>query len=479
MDRRTIKNYVYNLAYQILLLLAPLITTPYVSGVLNSEGIGIYSYTFSLASAFSLVAALGVNSYGQREIAYRQGDGYARSKIFWELFAIRVVVSTVAVVIYLVFSLAYEEYRPYLLAQTFVVVAVLVDISWFFQGMEDFKLIAIRNTLIKLAAIAAIFLLVKTEDDLLVYCLINAASIFVGNALLFVGLGRHIQRVPVRELDLLRHVPGTIEFFIPIIAVQIYSQLDKIMLGAMLNNNAQNGYYEQARKVSNLIVTVVVSLNTVLFSRNANLFSEGRKAEVRDSMRESFVVMCMIMLPLVVGLFSVTDNLVGWFFGPGWEPVVVLLRLSCPLIVFMCVGNFVGMQYLAPLGHQNQMTVAYIIAAIVNVIANFFLIPPLMAQGSLIASIAAELCSCGIQLWLLARSEYRFSPFHDLVPYLIAVAVMCLVLLGWQRVTPLAGLWQTVSEIAIGAAVYAAILLVQPGTVVRRVATKLWERVRS
>ncbi|MBR3223992.1 MAG: flippase [Atopobiaceae bacterium] len=475
MDRKTIKNYAYNMAYQVLVLLAPLVTTPYVSRVLHSDGIGIYSYTFTIATAFSLLAALGVNSYGQREVAYRQDDEVERSKVFWELLILRAVVSGAVVVAYLVFCAVYGKYEPYLLAQTFVILSVLLDISWFFQGMEDFRPIALRNAAVRIATIALIFLLVRSEADLLMYCLINSASLFVGNMLFFVGLGKRVRRVPLAELNVSRHIVGTLQFFVPIIAVQIYSQLDKIMLGALLDDVVQNGYYEQTRKVANLVVTLVVSLNTVLYSRNAHLFSEGDHAGVRQSMRESFEVLCMIMLPLVVGLFMVTNNLVGWFMGPDFGPVVPLLRLCCVLIVFMCVGNFVGMQYLSPTGLQNKMTAAYIAAAVVDVVVNFVLVRQLGALGALCASLAAEFCSCGLQVWMLARSEYRFSPWKDLLPYMLAVGAMAAALWGWQQITPFGGIVQTVTEMCIGAAVYGLLLVVLPGTALNKLTAK-WRK---
>ena len=176
----------------------------------------------------------------------------------------------------------------------------------------------------------------------------------------------------------------------------------------------------------------------------------------------------MIMLPLVVGLFMVTDNLVGWFMGADFGPVAPLLRLCSPLIVFMCVGNFVGLQYLSPTGLQNKMTMAYIAAAVVDVVANFLLIPRMGAMGALCASLSAELCSCGLQVWMLARSEYRFAPWKDLAPYVLGVGVMAAALFGWQLISPLHGIAQTLSEMCVGALAYAVVLVLLPGTVLNR-----------
>ena len=69
MDTKVIKNYLYNVSYQILTIILPFITTPYISRVLSPEGVGIYSYTNSITQYFILFGCIGLNLYGQREIA--------------------------------------------------------------------------------------------------------------------------------------------------------------------------------------------------------------------------------------------------------------------------------------------------------------------------------------------------------------------------------------------------------------------------
>ena len=63
------KNYIYNLTYQVLVLILPLFTTPYISRILGAENIGIYSYTLSITTYFILFGSLGISMYAQREIA--------------------------------------------------------------------------------------------------------------------------------------------------------------------------------------------------------------------------------------------------------------------------------------------------------------------------------------------------------------------------------------------------------------------------
>ena len=226
-----IKNYIYNLSYQILAIIVPLITTPYVSRILHADGIGIYSYTGTITTFFSLFAALGVNSYGQREIAYFQNEKKKRSIVFWELFLCRVVTTLVVCIIYFLFAVFSGKYRNYYFIQIFTLLSVMVDISWFFQGIENFKVVAIRNVLIRIVTVFLVFIFVKNENDLDKYMWINSLSTFFSCLFMIISLKGEVYKISISVLKPLRHMRGILEFFLPVLAVQLYSQVDKVMLG--------------------------------------------------------------------------------------------------------------------------------------------------------------------------------------------------------------------------------------------------------
>ena len=477
MDKRTVRNFVYNTAYKILVIIVPLLTAPYVSRVLHPNGVGIYSYTFTLATAFSLFAALGINTYGQREIAYCQQDKEKRSTIFWELVTYRFITTSVVLIGYLVFSCAYQEYRDFLLEQAFIVVAVAFDISWYFQGVENFKIVVVRNAIIKFGTLLCIFLLVKKESDLGLYILINSGSVLLSNAIYVFKLKNEVCLVPLRKLNLKKHSAGMFGFFIPLIAVEIYSQLDKIMLGSMTSGALENGYYEQARKITAMVVSIVTSLNTVLLSRVANLYINNQKDRIIDYYKKSVRFIYLLLFPMCVGMLVISKNFTAWFFGVDYGKVATLLDLSCPLLFFMCIGNFVGVQYLSPMGMQNKMTKAYLTAAAVNFFLNLLLIPRLYSVGALIASIIAEALSCFIQLYYFAKSEYAIPLWKPMWKYIVSALVMGVALLGFNAILPVTGAIQTMVDIALGGIVYVVCLVLLReelvGTILKTVKAKL------
>ncbi|MET1249193.1 flippase [Sporolactobacillus sp. STCC-11] len=456
-----VQNFIYNLSYQILIVIVPLITTPYVSRVLKPDGVGIYSYTYTIAAVFALFVSLGISSYGQREIAYKQDLIEERSRIFWELCSIRILTVTVVSVIYLLIAAFYKEYKVFLLLQYFLIIAEMFDISWYFRGMEDFKVVVKRNIVIKLLATVCIFVFVRTEGDVWKYVLFNSLSVLISNLILMTYVKNSIIRVNFKKLNFQRHIRGIIELFIPLIAVQIYSNLDKIMLGAIIQNNVENGYFEQARKIANLLVTVVVSLNSVMFSRIAYLYATKKnKEEFIFLYKRILKIIWMILLPMCFGLFAISDNFVIWFFGEEYSSVSILLKISCPLIIFSAVGNFVGQQYLNPTGQQNKATVAYITAAVVNIALNVLLIPIFSSVGALLASNVAEFISCGIQIRYLKKSDYNFKLSENLYKYVISAMIMLISIYLINSILSFSPFMTSMLDIILGAFIYFAMLFV-------------------
>lgn len=458
-----VKNYIYNLSYQIMAIIVPLITTPYVSRVLLAEGVGTYSYTYTIAYAFSLIAGLGINTFGQIQIAYRQDNKYERSTVFFELCIVRTIATMIAGTIYIIFSFIYKKYIYYFLLQFFVILSVLFDISWYFRGVEKFKIVVFRNIIIKVISTVCIFVFVKTVNDVDRYVFINSASVLISNMSMILCLRGEIQVVKLRDIHPKRQVRGTLEFFVPVIATQIYSHLDRIMLGALTNNTAESGYYEQARKIAYMMTTIISSLNGVLLSKVSNLYIRGEKEKVIGYYKNSFKYIMIILLPMVLGLIAISKNFTGWFFGNGYSKVAILLVLSAPLVLLMAIGNFVAVQFLSPMGMQNQMTKIYIIAALMNIVLNLLLIPQFLSIGALVASLVAELYSCLAQVRLLKRSEYNFPMMKGVWRYFVCAVIMTAVVLAIESILPIKGILKTIMEVGVGAVVYFILLLAVGG----------------
>ena len=456
------KNYIYNMVYQVLTLVLPLVTTPYLSRVLGAEGIGIYGYTYSVVTYFVLFGSLGVALYGQREIAYAGENREKRKKIFIEVNIFRFITIAIATLIYYFLFMKNNSYQVYYRILLFELWAAAFDISWFFQGMEEFKKTVIRNVLVRICSVALVFLLVKTREDLTKFVLIYSLADFIGNLSLWLYLPKYTKGVKVENIEVWKHVIPILLLFVPQIANQIYKILDTTMIGKLVVDKTETGYYEQSQKVIRLLLTIVTSLGVVMVPRMASTFASGDKEKVNEYMKMSFKFVFFLSFPLMFGIISVTKAFVPIFFGNGYEKVVVLINIMSPILVLMGIANVVGTQYLLPTKRQKEYTISVTIGVIVNFFLNYFLIKKYASIGAAIATVLSQLVVDVIQLQYI-KVEIDIKGLLVLAKkYLLSSIVMfllCYITGKFAERLNFGHMVEIVSQVLVGVLVYFAMLI--------------------
>lgn len=425
--KSVIKNYIYNISYQILAIILPLITTPYISRILGAEAIGIYSYTLSITTYFVLFGSLGVALYGQREIAFVSNDKNKRSKIFIEITIMRCITLSISMIIFYLSFCKAGQYIVYYKILLLELIANALDISWFFRGIEEFKKTVIRNMIIKVISVVCIFIFIKTANDLYKYFLIYVLSNTIGNASMWVYLPKFIEKVKFKELKVNKHVKPAIILFIPQIATQIYTVLDKTMIGAIVEDKSEVGFYEQSQKIVKILLTVGTSLGTVMLPRIANTFAIGDNKKIKYYMNKSFHFILFLVVPIMFGMISISSKFVPIFFGEGYEKVIVLINIMSVILVAIGLSNVIGTQYLLPTKQQKKYTISVIIGAIVNGILNLLLIKQFQSIGAAIATVIAEFSVTGVQLFLVRKQIKIGTIMKILKNYLIAGIIMFII----------------------------------------------------
>ena len=418
------KNYIYNLLQQILSLITPLITIPYVSRVIGAEGLGIYSYTASIVSYFALFAALGTVTYGQREISYVQDDRAKRTQVFWNT-EIRCIITTfISLCVYGCFILIQEQYRMIYVILAILIIEVALNITWLFAGMEEFGTIVQRNVVIRILNLGFIFLFVKTSDDLPIYVFGLTIVMTLGHLSLWPLLPKYVGKPKFKDLHPFKDFRVVLSMFIPTIAISIYTVLDKTMIGVLTQNAAENGFYDQSIKISKMALTFVTSLGIVMFPRIGFLFEKNDQQQIRQFMYRSYRFVGLLGIPLCLGIVGSATNFVPWFYGPGFDRVVPILSILSFLILAIGINNVTGVQYLLPTKRQNTFTQTVLIGAVFNFICNMILIPVYGAVGAAIASVLAELIIAGVQL-IIVRKELSFLTIvRNSVKYVISGIMM-------------------------------------------------------
>lgn len=470
------KNYFYNLFYQILVIVMPLITTPYLSRVLGAEAIGIYSYTLSIATYFILFGTLGISLYGQREIAYVQDEDKKKSITFWEIVILKVIMMAISMTIFWFTYGSGDQYRIYYRLLVIELISQCIDISWFFQGIEEFKKTVIRNSIVKLIFAISIFIFVKSPDDLIKYIIIIAGANLFGNLSLWLYIPKYIKKIELKDLRIFKHLKPTIVLFIPQIAVQIYTVLDKTMLGEMIEDKSEVGFYEQAQKVVKLLLTIVTSLGTVMVPRMANTFAKGDNEQLKKYMYSSFKFVFTLAFPIMAGLLLVSKEFVPIFFGQGYDKVILLINIILPITLFIGMSSIIGTQFLLPTKRQKEFTISVVAGAIFNFIFNFIFIKKYASIGASITTVFAELLVTSIQIYYIRNDIEILKTIKLAKNNIIASMLMLIIVYCTSIIIPIQGIYMMIIKIIEGCLIYGIVLILLKDSLIFEIFNRINEK---
>ena len=410
------KNFIYNSIYQILLIIIPLITTPYIARVLGPSGVGIYSYTYSIAHYITIIALLGTINYGTRSIAQIRDNREKLSYTFWGIYYFQLLLAFLLSALYLLYVVLFiEDYKIIFLIQFLYVISAAFDANWFCSGLENFKLLVIRNIIIRVSSVIAIFIFVKSSDDLWLYTLIMASSILISQLVIWPYI-----------LSKINFLKPNLILFVPVIAVSVYTIMDKIMLG-ILSNVSEVGYYTNSERIVNIARSLIVALGTVMLPRMSNLVAEGNYQKALDLIRKSMIIVIFMGAALTFFIPAVSPTFVPWFLGEEFRESALLASLLSIIIIFTSWANVVRTQYLIPNSRDKIYIISVITGAVVNFILNLILIPQFHALGAVIGTIFAEISVCFIQTYMI-RKELEIKEYiKNVYPFIIFGLIMFIV----------------------------------------------------
>ncbi len=406
MSQKSIKkNYIYNVIYQILIIIIPVVVTPYISRVLDPEGVGQYSFSLSLITYFTIFASLGFGTYAQREVAKHQNDKQKQTIVFWEIFLCRLIPVFLSLMLnfILAFCGVYCQYTNLMLLFSINIIAIAVDITFFFQGNEEFGKLVVLNLIIKILGTVGIFVFVKSFDDIWIYALLNSLVLIVTNLIMWLLLRGKLIRIRICELQPMRHLRGSLRLFIPALAVSLYTVLDKTLIGFITHSDAENGFYEQAEKIVKMSMTLVTCLGTVMIPRNSYEIEHGNVEQVQTNNYNAIHFVWLLGMPLMAGNILIANNMIPWFLGENFCQSIILMQVLSGLILIIGISNVIGLQYLLPYQKDRQFTFAILIGALVNLCLNIPLIHFFGALGAAWSSILAELTVTLIMLIMSSK----------------------------------------------------------------------------
>lgn len=461
---RVLKNYLYNAGYQLLAIIVPLITSPYISRVLHAKGVGINAYTNSIIQYFILFAQLGIVLYGSKKIASVRNNKVKLSKCFWEIQILKTGTTIIALLATFIFILIYPRYQYYMMLQAINVIAVIFDISWFFSGLEDFKKIVFRNTIIRILSVIFIFTLIKNSGQTWLYILVLALSSLIGNITLWPYLRHNLVKVKFTELHYFVHINPLLELFIPTLATTIYMQLNKTMLGSM-SGAKYAGYYYNSDQLIRAVLTLATSLGTVMLPHVAAAYANGNKKKVKEFLYTSFDLISLICMPMFFGIAGLSLKLGPFFYGSGFEIVGVAMLIESPIVILIAWNNTTGNQYLVPTGKNKEFTRSVIYGALFNIIANLPMIYFFNIYGAMIVTVLSEGIVTIYQLVAIRKEISLRRLFENTNKYFLASLIMFLPVFCMNLLLP-STIYSFIIEGITGILIYLCmILLLKPSSI--------------
>ena len=462
MDKKIIKNFLYNTGYQVLTLILPFITIPYVSRIFNPEQIGIYSSTYSMVQMFLIIGMFSVGSYGVKVIAANRDDKEKLAKKFYEIRYMQKITMIISIMLYFILFMTIDKNinKVIYIIQSINLIAGLIDISWLFIGLEDFKKTVIRNVMVKIGSLGLIFIFVKKSSDLWLYTLILATSMFFGN----LSMWRYLKEIININIDKSKNLKNNLimafSLLIPQIAFQIYTSFDRTILG-IVNSMEAVGMYDQSQKIIRMAVGIVTSLGIVMLPRITNMISLNKnKQDINELLRKSLNLTLFISLGCTFGILAISKNFVPWFYSEEYINVVLLLNITSIVCVLTAVGSFFSNQYAIPNGNKKAYIIPLVSAAIISILLTSILGSKFGAIGACISIVITESAALALRMvFLKDELDYKYL-FKDLYIFIIAGVSMFVFTKGLGYIFKFdETILTTILEVIIGGSVYCLMII--------------------
>lgn len=434
-------------------MVIPLIVSPYLTRTLGSRALGIYTYVNSIALYFVMFANLGITKHGQRIVAQNRNDSKKLSVVFWSLFTVHVIFSIISTLAFLLLAIYNgKEYQSVYYIQTIYVLSALFDITWVFYGLENFRNVVIRNTIVRIIESVLIFTLVKSSNDLITYTLIYSVGNLIGQAVMIPQAIKLIPFTRFTRKDMSEHVKPLLVFAISVFAVSLYTIFDKILLGLMtVEDNV--AYYEYANRIISLPKTFIIIIGTVMFPRACKLAAEGDLAGQKRYLSYSLKYTYFLGMASLFGLLAVSNKLAMLYYGSAFAETGTIMMAMSAIPVILGLGDIMRTQYMIPNGLDKQYTICIILNAVINLILSALLIPVIGIYGAVIGTCSAELFGCLYQCYLCREYVSFKDIFLPSIPYVVFGIIMYAVLLFVKQFTN-DSILSLLFEVAIGGGVY-------------------------
>lgn len=387
-------NAIMNAILSIANIIFPLITFPYVTRTLGVEVNGKLAFASSVINYFSLFATLGLSTYGIKACAKVRDDKEKLSKTVQELILINVITTSivmVALIISIVFVPKFNANSQLLIIYSFTMLLNVVGLNWFYSAIEEYKYITKRSIIFKLISLIMMFIFVHNPSDGYIYAIITVLATVGSNILNIIHSRKFIFFKRYNNYNLKPHLKPTLAMFGTYLAVNVYSNLDNVMLG-FISGDFEVGIYTAAVKIRLVLTNLITSLGNVLMPRLSYYIEKGEHDNFKKVLIKSYSYIIMIAIPMMVFFCVESKESILLLSGDKYVKAIIPMIILMPIMVISSLSNITGMQILIPNNQENKFMKSVMFGAGVNLILNSILMPRYGAIGAAVSTLIAE---CG------------------------------------------------------------------------------------
>lgn len=430
-------NFIMNFILTLSNFLFPIITFPYVSRVLKASGLGKVGFATSIVAYFSMIAMMGIPTYGIKSCAKIRDDSYKLTKLVYELLILNFSFFLFSFFLLLMSILLIN--RLYIDKELYFILAFsmffnVLGVEWLYKALEQYSYITVRSIFFKVISLILLFFLVRDGSDIYTYTMLTVLASVGAGVLNFYNLRKviKIEKISLKDLEIKKHIKPAFTFFLLTISITIYVNLDSVMLGFMTSDD-NVGYYSAAVKIKQIIVSLVTSLGAVMLPRLAFYYEQKRFHEFQSLVKDALGFIFIISLPLTVYFTLYAKDSILFLSGETFLYSVEPMQIIMPTVFFIALSNLMGWQILVPMDREKQVVLSTIIGAIIGCLVNVFAIPILGVNGASLANLCAEFSVVLIQIILLRKFifpiffEVRVSVSRILISLLISTGIILVV----------------------------------------------------
>lgn len=399
------KNYIYNLLNLVSTSIIPLVTYPYITRILGPSGLGKVNFAISISSYFILVASLGIPTYGIRAIAVARDDNKRLNRTVHELFFINAIMSILCTVALLIITFLFPQLREIALLMFINAINVIMtpfSLNWFYQGIEEYQYITIRNVAFKILSVFLIFIFIKNSNDYYIYAIIVVIQTSGAYIINFLHLRKYVSFKLQRNYQIRNHLKPIFTFFAMSAATNIYIALPNTILGFLKGDEAV-GFFSVSQKINTVLLQCCVALGTVLLPRLSYYIEKKEMGQFNAIVKKSINFTLALACPIVGYLMLNAKYLIVVFAGDKYDASVLPLQILSFILIFAGLSNVTGIQVLIPMKNERITTASVILGAVVGIILFFFLIPPYSVVGTAISCAIVEVFVLAFQLIFIKR----------------------------------------------------------------------------